>query len=167
MSDVITSREDVFLGKIAGRNVDISSWTPPVANGVHEEILAEIADRIDNFVNGGGGGGAEPLIVTITATDNGDTLTCDKTWKQINDAFSAGTPVVGIAHYTIEYEGEGDGIENWYTYNVLQCSKSIETYEGQPTENYAVYFANALFNAQGENDYPVCGGGGDVPIDEH
>ncbi len=115
MSDVITSREDVFLGKIAGRNVDISSWTPPVANGVHEEILTEIADRIDNLsenalpeieegdegkvlgVSSGqyalvsGGGGSAGLVVHEIMNEIIGTL--DKTWKEIYDAAQSGLPV--------------------------------------------------------------------------
>lgn len=49
MKDVITDREDVFLAKIAGQEIDISTMTPPVPNGVHELILAAIAERIDSI----------------------------------------------------------------------------------------------------------------------
>ena len=44
----ITSRLNMFLAKIAGRNVDIDTLTPPVAVNATEELLLEIADRMDD-----------------------------------------------------------------------------------------------------------------------
>jgi len=44
----ITSRLNTFLAKIAGRNVDIGTLTPPVAVNATEELLLEIAERVDD-----------------------------------------------------------------------------------------------------------------------
>ena len=132
MSDIITNREDVFLGKIAGRDVDISTWTPPVANGVREKILEEIADRIDelsenalpkieegdngkvlgvadgaySLVSGGGGGGSnEPLIVNCAIDAETHTPTgIDATYNEIKTAVDAGKTVYMYCDY-------GDGNE--------------------------------------------------------
>lgn len=57
MNDIITNRDDLFLAKVAGRDVDISTMTPPVAASMREKLLLEIADRIDQ---GGGGGSSLP-----------------------------------------------------------------------------------------------------------
>ena len=38
----------MFLAKIAGRNVDIGTLTPPVAVNATEELLLEIAERVDD-----------------------------------------------------------------------------------------------------------------------
>lgn len=46
----ITSRLELLLAKIAGHDVDISNMTPPVASNLTEELLLEIAERIDNIV---------------------------------------------------------------------------------------------------------------------
>ena len=58
MNKTITNRDDIFLAKSAGRNVDISTMTPPVAASTKEELLLEIADRVDELENGSGGGGS-------------------------------------------------------------------------------------------------------------
>lgn len=63
MKDIITSREDVFLAKIAGRDVDINTLTPPVATSVTEKLLLETADRLDRIEEGGGGGGYEEILI--------------------------------------------------------------------------------------------------------
>ena len=119
MSEIITNREDIFLGKIAGMDVDISTMTPPVANGTHEKILEKIADRIDglrenslpeieegdngkvlgvadgaySLVSGGGGGSVEPLIVTLTQRED-DGFDSDAAYNDIKGASTNGNPVV-------------------------------------------------------------------------
>lgn len=51
----IASRIELLLAKIAGHDVDLGTMTPPVATNLTEELLLEIADRLDN--SGGEGGG--------------------------------------------------------------------------------------------------------------
>ena len=59
MKDNITSREDIFLAKIAGKDVNIKTMTPPVATSMTEKLMLDIAERIDNIEAGSGGGGEE------------------------------------------------------------------------------------------------------------
>ena len=71
----ITSRLNTFLAKVAGRDVDISTLTPPVAINATEELLLEIADRIDS------GGSSDFSTAEVTVTDastysDGDTCNC-------------------------------------------------------------------------------------------
>ena len=49
MKNKINTRLQVLLGKIAGRNVDLSTMAPPVATSVEEKLLGEIAGRIDTI----------------------------------------------------------------------------------------------------------------------
>ena len=65
MKNVITSRIELLLAKIAGRDVDISTMTPPVAINLKEELLLDIADRLDS---------ASSELPTVSTTDNGDVL---------------------------------------------------------------------------------------------
>ena len=91
----ITSRLNTFLAKIAGRDIDISTLTPPVAINVTEELLLEIAERVDDvssvpeieegdvgkvltasedgavWASGGGGGG----LPDVSDASVGDLLT--------------------------------------------------------------------------------------------
>lgn len=46
----ITSRLELLLAKIAGYDVDLGTMTPPVATNLTEELLLEIAERVDNIV---------------------------------------------------------------------------------------------------------------------
>lgn len=97
MDNNITNRGDVFLAKIAGRNVDLASFTPPVASGTTEKLLLEIADRLDTLEGGGGSGGGyivvnfnydenyeniimsgatyDELVTALRSIDSGDTKT--------------------------------------------------------------------------------------------
>ena len=84
----IKNREDILLAKIAGYDVDITTMTPPVLNGVREKILDEIAKRVTAIEQGGGGGGSvEPLIVNATETG------IDATYNEIKAAVLAGKTV--------------------------------------------------------------------------
>ena len=63
MKDSITSRLQLFLAKIAGRDVSESTLTPPVITSMEEKLLDEIADRMDaveEAASSGGGG-----VITI------------------------------------------------------------------------------------------------------
>lgn len=48
----IATRIEYFLAKVAGRDVDVSTLTPPVAANATEELLGEIADRLDDVEGG-------------------------------------------------------------------------------------------------------------------
>ena len=63
MNSKISTRLQVLLGKIAGRNVDLSTMTPPVAASVEEMLLGEIAGRIDTVA-----ASAESIKPKITVT---------------------------------------------------------------------------------------------------
>ena len=63
MNDVITSREELFLAKLAGRDVDIKTMTPPVASSLTEKLMLEIADRLDGM--GGGSGETYETVAEI------------------------------------------------------------------------------------------------------
>lgn len=81
----ITSRLQVFLAKIAGKDVDVSTLTPPVAISEEEKLMLDIADRIDTIEEGGGGSG----LPAVTSDDNGDVLTV------VNGAWGKAAPSGG------------------------------------------------------------------------
>lgn len=64
MNRNITNRRELLLAKIAGRDVDINTMTPPVPINLEEELMIEIADRLE----GGGGGGDVDGITGATVT---------------------------------------------------------------------------------------------------
>ena len=167
----ITNREDIFLAKIAGRDVDISTMTPPVANGVHEKLLDEIADRIDDATknalpeiedgdNGkvlgvsggqyalvnGGGGGSSGLVVHMTWDAHAEVSVLDKTWQEIWDAFSSGSSVV-----IVEDELEG------YALACVVTAMSEEGYtivvgSGGPTSYYTAESADGYPHSYNPED---------------
>lgn len=46
MVDKIRTREELYLAKIAGREVDLTGLNPPAGNNVKEVLLGEIAERL-------------------------------------------------------------------------------------------------------------------------
>ena len=48
MNRNINTRLQLLLAKIAGRDVDLSTMTPTVPLSLEEELLVEIADRLDS-----------------------------------------------------------------------------------------------------------------------
>lgn len=116
----IVSRLQVFLAKIAGKDVDVSTLTPPVAINEEEKLMLDIADRIDAIEEGGGGGGA---ALIVNGSDDVEVMALDKTWKEIKDAFIAGTSV--LIHYAdnewednryVLVDGIGHNGEQYYVY---------------------------------------------------
>ena len=110
----ITSRLNTFLAKIAGRDIDISTLTPPVAVNATEELLLEIADKVGALPDASEANDGDVLTVDdgewkATAPSGGSgvlfagTLAAAKieahksvlakTWQEIYDAICAGTPV--------------------------------------------------------------------------
>lgn len=80
----ITSRLNMFLAKIAGRDVDIATLTPPVTVNATEELLLEIADRVD----------AGMELPDPTKANDGDVLTVD------NGKWGAAAPASGVPDAT-------------------------------------------------------------------
>ena len=74
MNDVITSREELLLAKIAGHDVDIKTMTPPVASNLSEKFMLEIADRLDNM---GGDPAETETVVLETTLGEGKALSTD------------------------------------------------------------------------------------------
>ena len=64
----ITSRIELLLAKIAGRDVDLNTMTPPVASNTTEEMLLEIAERMDK------GGNAQNYALPEITDDNVDSF---------------------------------------------------------------------------------------------
>lgn len=60
MVDKIRTREELYLAKIAGREVDLTGLNPPAGNNVKEVLLGEIAERL-------GSAAAAPAAATKTA----------------------------------------------------------------------------------------------------
>lgn len=59
MAKKIRDRKEFFLGKIAGReDVDVNTLMPPGASSTEEELLLEIAGRIDGIETNSGSGGS-------------------------------------------------------------------------------------------------------------
>ena len=47
MVDKLRTREELYLAKIAGREVDLTGLNPPAGNNVKEVLLGEIAERLN------------------------------------------------------------------------------------------------------------------------
>lgn len=60
MVDKIRTREELYLAKIAGREVDLTGLNPPAGNNVKEVLLGEIAERL-------GGAAAAPAATKTAA----------------------------------------------------------------------------------------------------
>lgn len=98
-------------------------------------------DKVQGWIEAGSGGGGNPLIVNVTV--EGEKATFDKTWKEIHDAFIAGTAVITYERKTIgAYTGEA------YT-QIIAATHNPGTELYVVTDGY-----NTDYIATSENGYP-------------
>jgi hypothetical protein len=94
--------------------------------------------------SGGGGSGGSVFIVTATYNEEQDTYVCDKTWKQISDAFNVDGVVTVID--SIDYSARTGEVMRHREY-VVDCSESELGYNIDTT--------GASYSSRGANGYPV------------
>lgn len=91
MNKTISDREDLFWAKMAGRDVNISTMTPPVASSMREELMLEVAERI-----GEGGGGAFFVEFTVEYIEEERVISADKSVSEICEAYNSNKTVIGL-----------------------------------------------------------------------
>lgn len=97
MKKTITSRLEVLLAKIAGKDASLETMTPGVPINLSEKLMLDIADRLDGI--------AENTPPEVTATDNGDVLTVvDGAWAKAAPSGGGDSFVVNITWGTDDYE---------------------------------------------------------------
>lgn len=97
----LRTREEVLLGIVAGRDIDEKTrqMTPPLGASVTEELMLEIADKVNGGGSGSGGGsGGEsggnsaPLVVHLS----GENEVADKTLGEIKEALETARGAVTV-----------------------------------------------------------------------
>lgn len=103
MKKNITNREDLFLAKIAGYDVDVKTLTPPTASNVREKILLDIAEKVSNQ---GDDKSSEPLNVTATPYVDEQTqkpaISTNLTAETAYEAISTNRIIIATAQLPIE-----------------------------------------------------------------
>lgn len=130
----ITSRLELLLAKIAGHDVNLGTMTPPVATNLTEELLLEIADRLDNS---GGEGGGNANIIYLTDTDG----ELNASYEDIEAAFEAGSLV--FVKKTLENESSGV-ITTTTTIGLIMALGYIDDTELGRITRYLVYLFDGL-----------------------
>ena len=87
------TRLEKFLAKIAGRSEE--ELEPKTRL---EAALDDIAENIGQ--GGGGSGGVEPVIVTVTMTDEANGTWSGATWEKLMNAFNH-----NVAGFTTNFDG--------------------------------------------------------------
>lgn len=80
----IRERLDYFLAKIAGREVDIEDLTPPAAATATEELLEEIAERMENM-----GGGSFTKAQGVHYSSDSSGYVTNTAYNELLDALHA------------------------------------------------------------------------------
>ena len=102
MKDVLRTRLEFVLAKLAGRDVDISTLTPNAPASMTEKLILEAAERIDNAAEGGSGG---TIIVETEWVDEGKYDKYHKTVIPADDIITAFISGKRILFHTSEVEG--------------------------------------------------------------
>ena len=114
MKNNITNREDLFLAKIAGYDVDVKTLMPPTASNVREKILLDIADKVNN--QGTTATGGNTMFVTISEVGGG-ALEASASLTEICEAFQNG-PVFIMCDGNVAtvFEAEGNAVQAFATF---------------------------------------------------
>ena len=127
---------------------EVGETLPPVTPEDNGKVLG-VSDGAWGVIEQSGGGGSEPLIVTVTYAyeDGTATYTCNKTWKEIHDAYLAGTIVLFYEH--IEFD-PGDDQDSYVAISTITSGVS-------GGDSYYLIYAmdGRQYGASTENDYPV------------
>lgn len=113
-----------------------------------EQRISDLSLNALNYVNDhrlhkadGGGTGGGALITNLTYDEGENTLTADKTWKELHDAALAGSPILA-------YDHDGDTLR---IYNCL----SFSTENSEYSVAFSVEGAESIFKTLTETGYPV------------
>lgn len=101
-------------------------------------VTAEKLNKLENGVAAAGSGGGGAFIVN--ATMDGDTMTLDKTWKEIDDAILT-SPVFVVVDVS------GSGVSSKASIFVAQTSVLNGSY-------VVITYNEVQFTANSENGYP-------------
>lgn len=137
MSDELTpiTRKETFLAKAGGQNV-----VTPTPITREETFLQAI---IDNGSGGGGGGGTGGGVLVVGV--DMQTMTLDKTWKEINEAaFSVAKADTGAGNIWLPVFTTSNDSGN-YDVDIASPSQSGDT----------ITFREMLFRTNSETGYPV------------
>lgn len=141
MNKTITSRDDFFLAKVAGRDITINSLTPPVASSVSEELMLEVADRIDRIESGSCGVGAKVIHITESSKD---TYTADISCSDLIALILAGESVVAqyvddeiVVEMPLNEYNFDDKVDPYILFSNATASR--EDNEGFVVSKFAVY----------------------------
>lgn len=104
MNKTITSRLELLLAKIAGKDVSLSTMTPPVATNLIEQFLLDIADRLDGASNPNTATTAKDGLISAADKSKLDGI---EAGAQVNPgaATTEATGVVKMAANVAEAEG--------------------------------------------------------------
>lgn len=151
MKNIVASRLEHYLAKIAGRDIDLSTLTPPVASDMTELLLSEIADRLDGI----GGGSSSSARLEIVGTPISGGFELNHSFKEIFEAYpnvylyftndnpSEGTHgetcVFPAMTFSVTHYEDGQSvyeltIENGTTYYALNETDAMATFLPDPEE---------------------------------
>ena len=100
--------------------------------------LDEVSGWVDSAGGGGGGGGS---VLVVNVEEDGTLWTCDKTWKEIHDAFLTGSVVLNLPANT-----EGDcRLVTVFGVDIRDERYSVKYYDG---------YGDQLLSTNSENGYP-------------
>ena len=119
---------------------EVGETLPSVSSDDNGKVLG-VSDGAWAVVSGGGGGGSEPLIVILTSSADFTTVTMDKTWQEIYDAFLSGQPIICRTPFDLSAVVDiyGDEEEEEFTVTVFrQLGSEVYTasgYDGYPSHS--------------------------------
>ena len=145
MKDIITSREDLLLAKIAGRDVDIQTMTPPVVSNMTEKLMLEIADRLDTI----GDGSSETITNIVDYTlDNGACETDTYSYEMTISVL----PVIPKNDVYLRVEGNEYPLEYIDGERIYEAGYNYDVDGGTPVDPEKAFFYIYIEEVSGEGN---------------